>query len=133
MAHSRVVSDHWGHLSTYSSPLSQTSDEIGLTPEQRARLEELQTEFLERAASARELVDAQRAQLREEMERLRSEREEAVAELRAMLTEEQGAAASECGSRTASWPPTLPSEIQESIETTELQERRWYLSPALFP
>ena len=67
----------------------QTGDEIGLTPEQRARLEELQTEFLERAASARELVDAQRAQLREEMERLRSEREEAVAELRAMLTEEQ--------------------------------------------
>lgn len=67
----------------------QTGDEIGLTPEQRARLEELQTEFLERPASARELVDAQRAQLREEMERLRSEREEAVAELRAMLTEEQ--------------------------------------------
>ena len=67
----------------------QSGEEIGLTPEQRARLEELQTESLERAASARELVEAQRAQLRGEMERLRSEREEAVAELRATLTEEQ--------------------------------------------
>ena len=67
MGHSRVVSDHWGHLST---------------PEQRARL-------LERTASARELAEAQRAELRGEMERLRSEREEAMAEFRVTLTEEQ--------------------------------------------
>lgn len=67
----------------------QNGDEIGLTPEQRVRLEEFQTEFLESTAFARELVEDQRAQLRGAMERIRSEREEARTELREMLTEEQ--------------------------------------------